>query len=147
MRAMTYREGKWPRQRGFLIALLLALSICSPATAREALRVAELPRDFQAWAAWRADDASLAERAMGRPSPDLFHAADFCLGAMFDSAMAHGLFAGQPLHAMAYCPPGLAAMSGTGQPIAAIRIVSIDRPPPGVPVIAQNMCPQAIRNR
>ena len=150
MRARACLEAKFKVLRGVLTALSLVLAICQPAMAREPLRVAELPRDFQAWAAWRADDASLSETAMGRPAAQLFHAGDFCLGAMVDAGMVQGVFGGLPLNAMAYCPPGLAAFGGAGQPAPAIRLVSTDRPitlPPVVPVITQNMCTPAIRNR
>ena len=150
MRARACLEAKFKVLRGVLTALSLVLAICQPAMAREPLRVAELPRDFQAWAAWRADDASLSETAMGRPAAQLFHAGDFCLGAMVDAGMVQGVFGGLPLNAMAYCPPGLAAFGGAGQPAPAIRLVSTDRPvtpPPSLPVITQNMCTPAIRNR
>ena len=150
MRARACWEAKYQVLRGVLTALSLVLAICQPAMAREPLRVAELPRDFQAWAAWRADDASLSEAAMGRPAAQLFHAGDFCLGAVVDAGMAQGVFGGLPLNAMAYCPPGLAAFGGAGQPAPAIRLVSTDRPitpPPVGPVITQNMCTPAIRNR
>ncbi|MGI9128270.1 MAG: hypothetical protein ACR2IG_08660 [Roseomonas sp.] len=150
MRAGACLEAKHRALRDLLTALSLVLAICQPAMAREPLRMAELPRDFQAWAAWRADDASLSVTAMGRPLAQLFHAGDFCLGAMVDAGMAQGVFGGLPLNAMAYCPPGLAAYGAAGQPAPAIRLVSNDRPittPPVVSVITQDMCTPAIRNR
>ena len=80
-----------------LMVFLLVIGITSSALAREASRVLDVPRDFPGWAALRADEASLAETAMGAPAGQFYHAADFCLGAMFDAGMSQGSVGGLPL--------------------------------------------------
>jgi hypothetical protein len=106
-----------------------------------------LPRDFQSWAIWRADDASLSETAKGLLPGQAFHGADFCIGAMLDAGFARGMAGGLPVHGMAYCPTILAPFHVTGQEARAFKPVSADRPSPGLPTVSQTMCTPVIRNR
>ena len=133
-----------------LMVFLLVIGITSSALAREASRVRDVPRDFPGWAALRADEASLAETAMGAPAGQFYHAADFCLGAMFDAGMSQGSVGGLPLHTMAYCPPGMGALRGAGQVAPSARLVSMDRTVqigPVIPISTQTMCAPVIRQR
>jgi hypothetical protein len=130
---------------------VLCILACLPQVthAREVLRDADLPRGFKGWAAARADDAVLSATAMGLPATSLQSGADFCLGAMLDASMAQGVSGRLPLHALSYCPHGLAALRG-GETTPAIRLVGVDRPTtatPPVSSIAQTMCTPVLRNR
>lgn len=109
--------------------------------------MADLPRDFQSWAIWRADDASLSETAKGRLPGQALHGADFCFGAGLDAGMMQGMAGGLALHGMAYCPTLFAAFRSTGQEIRSFKPVSADRPMPPLTTAAQTMCSPVIRNR
>ena len=147
MRGVTRRRGRGAVRQAWLALLLLGPFFCQAALAREDVRLANLPRDFQSWAIWRADDASLSETAKG-PSPvQALHGADFCLGAMLDAGTVRGMAGGLPLHAMAYCPTIVAALRSIGQETRAFRPVSTDRPSPSLPTVSQSMCSPVIRNR
>lgn len=143
MRAQLWLRRLW-------MVVLLVIGITPSALAREASRVLDVPREFPGWAALRADAASLAETAMGVPAGQFYHASDFCLGAMFDAGMSQGVVGGLPLHAMAYCPPGIGALRGAGQAALSIRLVSMDRAVqigPAIPTFTQTMCATVIRQR
>jgi hypothetical protein len=147
MRGLSRQVGKLLAWQAFLAFLFLGTFFCQSALAREGLRWADLPRDFQSWAIWRADDASLSEAALGLPSGQALHGVDFCIGVMLDAGLARGMAGGLPLHGMAYCPTILAAFHVTGQEARAFKPVSADRPSPGLPSVSQTMCLPAIRNR
>ena len=134
-------------QQGVLALLFLAPALNQAALAREATRVADLPRDFRHWAAWRADEASLAKTAKGLPTAGYFHGADFCVGARTDPAIANELAGGLALHAMAFCPAELAALRGAGQVMPSAALLTTDGPRPSQPSISQTLCAPAIRQR
>jgi hypothetical protein len=134
--------------RQALVALLLLFTFfCQSALAHEGLRLADLPRDFESWAIWRADDSSLSETAKGPLPGQAFHGADFCLGVMLDAGTTQGMAGGQPLHALAYCTTIFAALRGIGQEPHGFKPISVDRPSPGLPTLTQTMCSPVIRNR
>ena len=140
-------NGTWLKRQALVALPLLFTFICQSALAREGVRLADLPREFETWAIWRTDDASLSETAKG-PLPGLaFHGADFCLGAMLDAGTMQGMAGGQPLHAMAYCATIFAALRGIDQAPRSFKPVSADRPSPSPPTVTQAMCSPVIRNR
>ena len=147
MRGLNRQVGKGVAQQALVALLFLTTFFCHPAFAREGLRWADLPRDFQSWATLRADDASLSETAKGLLPGQAFHGADFCFGAIIDAGLARDMAGGLPLHGMAYCPTILAAFHVTGQEARAFRPVSADRPSPSLPTVSQTMCSPVIRNR
>jgi len=141
-------QGRGALARPALLALLWLIPFFSQsASAREGLRVADLPRDFQSWAIWRADDASLSETAKGPLPGQAFHGADFCFGAMLDAGMGQGIVGGLPLHGMAFCPIIFVGFRTAGLEARAIKPVSGDRPITNVPIVSQTMCSPAIRQR
>jgi len=148
-------RAKWDQKRpgiaraGMLAVLCILACLPQITHAREVLRDADLPRGFKGWAAARADDAVLSATAMGLPATSLQSGADFCLGAVLDTGMAQGLSGGLPLHALSYCPHGLAALRG-GETTPAIRLVGVDRPLPNTPPVpptTPTMCTPVLRNR
>ena len=147
MREVTRRKRRGVARQALAALLLLGPFFWQSAFAREGLHLVDLPRDFQGWAIWRADDASLSESAKG-PLPDQsFQGADFCFGAMLDAGMTQGMAGALPLQTVAFCPTLLAAFRGTGQEARAFKPVSADRPSPSLPSVSQTMCLPAIRNR